>query len=318
VLEALPKHRPFAAYADGDIVFIRPMDLGALLEPLGRGRIAVAVDESTLEYYRDVQALASAGPVARLLSTFPSGPLLQGGLIFTNPADDGGIYELFWELASQAASDGYIPDLPWDDMCLITALLAQRGPLWDRLLVLGHEWNYITDARKDPGVFGCGAHFGGRKAQAALLQQRDLLFPNDSSSSSAWGSVWTEVGRDGPAVFRGAWPKGDDARNRDPVTAPVPFALTWQVPANTSSCVIRARLDAPTDSTRDGAMAHVYVDGRVACLPLPLGAPVRVPIRFDRAETVTVIGVGAARGAAAVIHDPFGVDSAGRSHNGHA
>jgi hypothetical protein len=147
LIDALPQVDQFDVHSDADIIFLRPFDLRALLGPLEQGRIAAAIDESTLDYYQTVQALAPA-------SGAQGGPLLQGGLVFRNPADDGGFYTRFWELAEQVAASGQLSDLPWDDMSILSMLLTQGGPLWERLLILGHEWNFISDANKDPGVFG--------------------------------------------------------------------------------------------------------------------------------------------------------------------
>ncbi|MGH8902506.1 MAG: hypothetical protein ACRDYA_12710 [Egibacteraceae bacterium] len=68
VLEALPATDRYAVYADADIVFLRPLDLASLLGPLARGRIAAALDESTLEYFQALSMVAStpARPCSRL------------------------------------------------------------------------------------------------------------------------------------------------------------------------------------------------------------------------------------------------------------
>jgi len=58
-------------------------------------------NESTLDYYQAVQALAETSGAS-------GGPLLQGGLLFRNPADDGGFYLRFWDFAVEAAASGQL------------------------------------------------------------------------------------------------------------------------------------------------------------------------------------------------------------------
>ena len=177
VLGALPSSGRYVVHADSDMFFLRPMNLRSLLGPLARGRIAATIDESSLEYYEALGAGTAASVATMLPGAGAGGPLLQGGLMITNPGDDGQIYDRFWAFAVNAARFGHLNDLPWDDMCILTALLGQGGPLWERLLPLGHEWDYISDAQKDPGIFGCVAHYGGRRAKAFILAQRRRVLP---------------------------------------------------------------------------------------------------------------------------------------------
>jgi hypothetical protein len=315
LLSALPKSDRFAVYSDADMVFLRPLDLTSLLAPLASGRIAAVVDESSLEFYQQLGALA-ATPIARMLPAGgAAGPLLQGGLLFTNPTDDGRFYERFWELAVGAARSGYLAALPWDDMCLITALLGQGGPLWERLLTLGHEWNYISDTRKDPGIFGCVAHYGGRRAQAFMLTQGKNLFPSDmeGDTSNAWGTITAPSAASG--LIRGSWGRrvlprlkvGSEPARRS-WTVALPFALTWSVPIGIRRLNIAAALQGPVSGKGPDLTEtafFVYVDGRLVCRSMADAGRVRATVRFDQAETVTIIAVTHSRNSHVQLDDPF-------------
>lgn len=283
VLEALPVTRRHTVYADADVLFVRPMDLASLLRPLARGRIAAGVDESWLEYYHEIQGL-SATPAGNILpAAGTGGPLLQGGLLFTNAEDDGGFYDRFWELAARAAGSGLLDDLPWDDMCLITALLGQGGPLWERLLTLAPEWNFITDTRKEPGVLACATHYGGRTAQAHLLAQRGRLFPKPpevAAGGGAWGTVASPLAAPTRAPWHGR------ARS-EPLAVPIPFALTWAVPPGARSCTV-----CVTHEDDGAAALLIHVDGRLVERVPASGGLVTETVRFARAETLTVVGAG--------------------------
>jgi hypothetical protein len=269
VLEALPASEKFAVYSDADIMYLRPMDLSSLVGPLSTGRIAAAVDESTITYYGRIGAFA-AGPTGGLPAAGGGGPLLQAGLVFSNPLDDGGLYDRFWKLAVDAASAGHLPDLPYDDMCLLAALLGQGGPLWERLLPLGHEWNYITDGEKDPGVFGCAAHYGGHRAKALLLQQSEAnrMSSFGSEKAECWGSLSSgdvEI----KTLTRGTWPfhparEGFEAwANTSPTPVSLPFALSWPAPPDAKRFTIRTTKADSGNASQD-AMYFVYLDGRLA------------------------------------------------------
>jgi hypothetical protein len=280
LLRAIGRPARYDVHADADIVFLRPMDLTALLGPLSRGRIAAAVDESTLDYYRQLE-LTAAGPAAGVLpAAGAGGPLLQAGLLFTNPADDGELYEHFWEYASTIAKGGHLLHVPSDDMCLLATLLGQAGPCWERLLMLGHEWNYITDAEKDPGIFGCAAHYGGRKAKALVLESAPRLFPPAAGEDGPWGTVQQERGPWNDRDGTGAW------------RVPLPFCLTWRVPY-AARCVHL--------SVANNAAVYVYVDGYLIAR-LPPDTQRMIPL--SAAETVTLLGMDS--GAVASVAVTFG------------
>jgi hypothetical protein len=317
VLSALPRTDRYDVYADGDLIFLRPMNLASLLGPLARGRIAAAVDESSLYYYGRLATLASAPAAALLPSAGAGGPLLQAGLLFTNPADDGGFYDRFWEFAVRAARSGDLPDLPWDDMCIVSTLLGEGGPLWERLLPLGYEWNYITDVRKDPGVFGCAAHYGGQKAKTFILSQVERLFSSgaDPRVATSWGTVSIGNSAEDATLMRGAWPRPEDldhacraegARGLPPVS--VPFCLSWAVPRCASRADVCASLCARASSDAAAereATFFVYVDGQLA-VRLPTGnGRVQAAVRFAQAETVTIIAVSRSLDSHVHLEEPF-------------
>ncbi len=316
VLRALPRTDRYDVYSDGDLVFLRPMNLASLLGPLARGRIAAAVDESSLSYYGRLGTLASAPAAALLPSAGTGGPLLQSGLLFTNPADDGGFYDRFWEFAVRAARSGDLPELPWDDMCVVSTLLGEGGPLWERLLPLGYEWNYITDVRKDPGIFGCAAHYGGPKAKTLILSQVERLFSSgaDARVATSWGTVSIGSAAADAALMRGAWPRpedldyacrAEDAQGLPPVS--VPFCLSWAVPRWASRVDVRASLCgcAPSEAAEREATFFVYVDGALAVrLPTSNGR-VHAVVRLARAETVTIIAVSRSPNSHVHLDEPF-------------
>lgn len=290
----------FAVYADGDLIFLRPMDLASLVQPLSAGRIAAAVDESSIAYYDRLRSLAPS--LSRVLpAAGAGGPLIQAGLIFTNPVDNGGFYEHFWELAVAAARSGHIAELPFDDMCIISTLLGQGGPQWERFLTLGHEWNYITDAIKDPGVFGCAAHYGGHRAKAFLLEQRNRLFP-PASADGGWGSITPPPGSVATSsLVRGPWLRAVGAMPDSALPVSLPFALTWTAPYGARSCVVAAKAQRDTDAT-----LHVYVDGRLIRRVRIDRLEVYTTVPLDQAETVTIVGVGHSGESGIYLYPPFG------------
>lgn len=282
VMAALPPPDSYAVYADADIIFLRPMDLAALISPLEAGRIAAAVDESSIDYFG---RLAAAMPqLGRIMpAAAPGGPLLQAGLLATNPRDDGGIYQRFWELAGAAARAGLLAELPFDDMCLLSTLLGHGGPLWHRLLPLGHEWNYITDARKDPGVFGCGAHYGGHRAKAFILDRRArLLAP--FGAGSCWGTVPADPGTARELVRGIVQRPSADPDGEVPVL--FPFCLSWAVPPGDRELELTAALPCAHQAT-----FFVYTDGRLADRVHAGEGRAHARARWTHAEVVTVIGV---------------------------
>jgi hypothetical protein len=303
LLAALPATDAYDVHSDVDILFVRPMDLASLMVPLAKGRIAAAVDESYLDYHLHYETLA-AGPAAAYLPAAGSGgPLLQGGLLFTNPADDGGFYRRFWDLAVSAAKSGNLSSLPWDDMCIITSILGHGGPLWERLLILGSDWNYITDASKEPGVFGRSAHYGGRKAQAWLRTQHESLFPSADGNEpcSWWGTVAVPGDSETPAFVRGPWRHRANAGDvQGPLSVPIPFALSRIVPDHVWTFDFFAAVfgTVPAD-----AVFYIYVDGRLAGMVSPEEGRAQMSVGVTGAETVTVIGVSRTRGCHVHLYD---------------
>ncbi|MGH8902505.1 MAG: hypothetical protein ACRDYA_12705 [Egibacteraceae bacterium] len=242
------------------------------------------------------------------------GPLLQAGLIFTNPADDGGFYERLWDFALRAAREGHLPHLPWDDMCIVAATLGQGGPLWERLLTLGHKWNYIADAAKDPGIFGCAAHYGGHRAKAFFLDQVEHMFPPvlEADGARCWGSVATP-GSAPSGLVRGPWPHpahgGAGTRagsSVESLSIPLPFCLSWHVPASVATVRVSGAVHGPgTESPRQDAVLFLYVDGRLTQRVPARDGHVRTVVPVLGAETLTIVGVSATPGCALRLDEPF-------------
>ncbi|MFD7707538.1 hypothetical protein [Streptomyces sp. NPDC059786] len=312
LLSALPHTDRYDVHCDADIVFLRPLDLASLLGPLAKGRIAAAVDESTLEYYAKLGRLAATTAGGLLPAAGSGGPLLQAGMIFSNPRDDGGFYQEFWKLAVDAANAGCLTDLPWDDMCVVSALLGQGGSLWERLLPLGQEWNYITDTVKDPGIFGCAAHYGGHRAKAFVLGQADRLFPRQETDRAEcpWGTATTIDPETGHArLTRGLWQiqdpldeRGNLGLPRDSLTVGLPFSLTWAIRNDAPDLVLRARISAgDAESAQENASAafFVYVDGRLHQRLEPEDGHVEARVRLDQEETVTLLAVSSVEASTA-------------------
>jgi hypothetical protein len=298
VMAALPSADFFTVYVDADIMFLRPMDLASLVAPLRHGRIAAAVDESSVNYVGMIRRAADY--TSRLLpAAGVGGPLLQAGMIFTNPADDGGIFAQFWQLALGFARAGHIGKLPFDDMCLLAALLGQGGPLWERLLPLGHEWNYITNETQDPGIFGCAAHYGGHRAKAFFLARQHDFLPQ--GRKDCWGSIADPRPSDlQPDVgeFR-LWRNwsGGPAQS-EPVT--MPFALSWNVPYGAKGFEFRAQIPAAESAT-----FLFYVDGRLVDRTWTAGGPVRTVINSHQADVVTIIAATGPGGQSAFLDCSF-------------
>lgn len=313
----LPSCDRYDVHADGDILFLRPMDLAALLRPMAQGRIAAAIDESTLDHYAALGMIASTSLADMLPAAGSGGPLLQTGLIFSNPNDDGALYDRFWDFALSAAASGHLEQLPSDDMCIVAALLGQGGPLWERLLPLGHEWNYITDSVKDPGIFGCAAHYGGHRAKAFILAQAGTLFPpGDDAHLAPWGTVTSTIDAAEPALFRGPWLRRLSLRSVDdsistPLSIPLPFALSWPVPCGVTEVDISGALVRPDSLTgpgEDGANLFVYADGRLVRRLVADNRRVRATVHLGHAETVTVVGTATSPGRVLHLDGPFNHD----------
>jgi hypothetical protein len=284
VIAALPPTDCFTAYVDADIMFLRPMDLTSLVAPLQHGRIAAAVDESTINYFGMIRR--AAGYTSRLLPVVGTGgPLLQAGMVFTNPADDGDVFAQFWQLALATARTGHIDRLPFDDMCLLTALLGQGGPLWERLLPLGHEWNYITSETQDPGIFGCAAHYGGHRAKSFLLAHQHDFSPQDDET--CWGSITDHQAAPLQADVQAlrlwrSWSNGPAQSE----AVPIPFALSWNIPYGADRFEFQART-----STGGSATFLLYIDGRLAGRAWTSGGSAATVLEFGQANVVTVIAV---------------------------
>jgi hypothetical protein len=253
VLASVPRDTKFSAYMDSDILLMRPMDLSSLFEPLSRGRIGVSVDESMQAYTRLLQEHACTMlPVINVPGV--GGPLLQGGLIFSHTEDDGDFYQEFWRLAEIAATKDIVELLPFDDMALLTALLTQGGKFWDRWLPLGHEWNYITAADQDPGVFAVGTHYGGFRAKSLVLHESSrFTIPNNPDH--AWGSTSSGFVNGERRFLRGAIAGKLEVGFVRYHLAP-PFAISWSAPLDTRSVTVDVR-------SQGGHLGNmlVYVDG---------------------------------------------------------
>ncbi|MFH8409873.1 hypothetical protein ACH4FX_34605 [Streptomyces sp. NPDC018019] len=316
--DRLPPWDGYDVHADADLLFLRPMDLGALDRPLAGGRIAAVVDESTMEYYAELGTVAPLPVAAMLGAPGTGGPLLQAGLIFSNPADDGGLYDRLWRFAVAAAGAGQLDAVPSDDMGVVSSLLGQRGPLWQRLLALGHEWNYISGALKDPGVFGCVAHFGGRRAKKFLLAQSGLLFPPDTDSSrTPWGTMRPPSRSGRTTAVRGLWQRGRlpaagsaPAPSTTGLDLALPFSLSWRVPPHAVSLLVEGGVRAgrggmPAGAAAVDAVLFVYLDGRLVERVPVEALRFRCPVRLGRAETVTLIGVSRHRDCAIRLKHPL-------------
>jgi hypothetical protein len=304
LLAALPATDAYDVHSDVDILFVRPLDLASLMAPLAKGRIAAAVDESYLDYHTHYETLAAGPAAASLPAAGSGGPLLQGGLLFTNPADDGGFYKLFWDLAVSAARSGNLGSLPWDDMCILTSLLGHGGPLWERLLVLGSDWNYITDAVKEPGVFGRAAHYGGKRAQSWLRAQGESLFPSDETKPcNWWGTVAVSEDSGVSKFVRGPWRRRAEAGGNagdvhGPLSVPLPFALSRIVSDHARTFDFLAAVPGPGT-----VVFYLYVDGRLAGMTSPREGRAQMSVGVAGAETVTVIGVGRMPGCHVQLYD---------------
>lgn len=294
----------YDVHADTDMLFLRPMNLAALVPHLENGRIAAAVDRSTIDYYRLMEELADGDG-----DSFPvagsRGPMVQGGLIFRNRSDDGGVFDRMWELACAEARAGALGDVPWDDMAFLTNLLGHDGPLWGRLIALGHEWNFISDEERDPGVFGHVAHYGGGEHLKAFMVKRfATLFPpvDGLSDLPLWQREpdvarvgYGRVGLAGEAGFDALHVSVDGGKTTEALSLHPPFSVTWRVPGHARAMSFKPAL---SDTSRRGARDHAglrllaYVDGRLAADTRVGARPhAEVALPVEDAESVTLIGV---------------------------
>ena len=307
VRAALPAFDGFDVHADADLLFLRPLDLIALVEPLAAGRIAAVVDESTLDHFAAVSADAGGPSTAAMPTAEPGGQMWQTGLIFSDPTDDGGLYDHVWQAALDTAASGRLAELPNDDMAIFAALLGFGGPLWHRALALGHDWNYVSDELKDPGVFGRVAHYGGRRAKDHLLMSAARMFPlHDAGRAVPWGSLFRQADAGNGRAVRGLF-GSLPLDGRRPVTPllPLPLCLTWLVPHG----VERMHLDAttvvatrPDERPEDSHVTfHVHHDGRMVRRVVQHGDP-SLTVLPAGATTVTLIAVADRPGLALRTH----------------
>jgi hypothetical protein len=297
VQAVVSRQTEFSAYVDSDLVLSRPMDLGALTGPLSRGRIAAVVDESTISYLGllggAAAALATVLPVAGV-----GGPLVQSGLVFTG-TDDGNLHRRLWDLAVRAARSSVLDALPFDDMCLLTSLLSERGALWERFLPLGQEWNFITARDKEPGAFGVGAHYGGFRAKQIILDKPSAFEP-PTDPYDAWGAVGT-AGE--AALRRGVLRAAGEPRGHRVTT---PFALSWRVPDGSSGMRLRVL-------GGDLGVTAFYRDG-VAIRPVADDQWYRLDV--GGCDVVTVVGTPGRAGPADVTVEPTFLYDAGATTAG--
>jgi hypothetical protein len=302
---ALPPTTAYDAYSDCDIIYLRPLDLGSLAGPLSRGRIAATVDESSVDYYLALGSPRSEPITAMLPSAGSGGPLLQGGLLFTNPTDDGGIYDRFWSFATDMASAGHLAKLPWDDMCILTTLLGQGGPLWERLLPLSHDWDYITDSGKDPGIFGGAAHYGGHRAKNFLLSRSEQILPATRDPRECWGTVAVpENGTSAYFVSHGTHEMSGSGESIGPLRVPLPFCLSWRVPEGAASFTVSAAINSPGDCPRSASFI-VYVDGHLSFRFPHRNQEIQETLPLTYAETITIVGIAQTPGCTVLLEEPF-------------
>ena len=86
----------YDVHADADVLFLRPMPLVSLIPHLEAGRVAMAIDRATIDYYRLTEDLLHRGSSIAVSLDGSRGPMVQGGLMFRNPADDGGLLQRMW------------------------------------------------------------------------------------------------------------------------------------------------------------------------------------------------------------------------------
>jgi hypothetical protein len=300
VFSALPASPRLDAYSDADLLFLRPLDLGSVIVPLEDGRIAAAVDESSLDHYLQIGELASTAVADLFPTSALAGPLLQTGLILCNPYDNGGFYNRFWDFAIRAARCDLLDRLPSDDMFVVSALLGQGGLLWDRLLTLGNDWNYITDSTKDPGIFGRVAHYGGRRAKTMILKEYEHPYSPAQLTDTAgcWGTV---TDADTSRLQRGAWPTHVNPMLRAPirvghrrVVASAPLCLSWLTPADATAleasattCIACGRGVLPSVELT----LFMYIDGRLVARTTTCQGSVSVTAPLQGAETISLVAV---------------------------
>jgi hypothetical protein len=304
VLASIGINARYDVHADADMLFLRPMDLGSLEPQLRAGRIAMAIDRATIEYYRQLESLSAEANSRSFPVAGSRGPMVQGGLLFRNPEDDGGLLDQMWNLACEEARVGALDRVPWDDMAFLTNLLSQAGPLWGRLLALGHEWNYISDEGLGPGVFGYVAHYAGRdELKGFMAREFSRRFPPVDGLGPVY--LWQRepdivcvgygrVGLAGEAGYDGLGVLVDGKRIRDSLSMHPPFSATWHVPDGATEFAFTSAL---SDTSRNGDQEHrgmrllCYGDGRlITDCYVRRGEPQHVCFPVDGLECVTLIG----------------------------
>ncbi|HEX9623829.1 MAG TPA: hypothetical protein VF979_05580, partial [Streptosporangiaceae bacterium] len=171
--------------------------------------------------------------------------------------------------------------------------------LWERLLPLGHEWNYITSQTQDPGAFGCVAHYGGHRAKAYLLTQPQFA---GEAALSCWGSVADRAAEtsDGDTEGHRLWRHWTSPGPGQDEPIPVPFALSWPVPTSAAEFTASIRVPTGPDS-----YFLLYLDGLLAQRQAASDGRADFAIRLGEADVVTVIGVSDAASPDAFITTHF-------------
>lgn len=283
VLSRIPNDSEFQVYIDSDLVFIRPMDLFSVADLLRKGRIGLTVDESMLNYSSLIQERCSS---LHPIINFPGscGPLLQGGLIFTSSTDNGNFFEEFWKIATIAASENILDLLPFDDMTLLTLLLTKGGKFWNRWLPISPEWNYITAAGQDPGVFGVGAHYGGYNAKKFILENISKFTIDNNKRFVAWGSEASEY-KGGRWYFNRGIFLGKQKGNYVFYELSTPFAITMNLKKSTS--VVEFEIDTIRQFS---CTLYFYSDGKyLSSLKCETANHINIKLNLNGGKTISII-----------------------------
>jgi hypothetical protein len=297
----------FDVHVDSDMLFLRPFDLGALVPCLESGRIAMAIDRSTQDYHQLLEKIAARTGSTAFPVAGSRGPMVQGGLMFRNPEDDGGLLRLLWESACRDARADGLALAPWDDMAFLSNFLGHGGDLWGRLLPLGHEWNYISDGERDGGVFSYVAHYGGSPKNVDFITRRfSQLCPSLGGSRDL--PLWRRepdvvrvgfggVGLAGECGYDGLSVTVAGKRVENALSLHPPFCASWQVPSGSEYFAFTPLLNDSCRFLRNGEMRVrllCYVNAayrQEARIAERVGAQVKLNVRG--AESITLIGVTA-------------------------
>ena len=302
-----PAQGRFDVHADSDMLFLRPFDLGALIPYLEVGRIAMAIDRSTQDYYQFLEKVAPCSGSTAFPVAGSRGPMVQGGLMFRNPYDDGGLLQLLWEYACRDARTNGLAHAPWDDMAFLSNLLGHSGDLWGRLLPLGHEWNFISNTERDGGVFSYVAHYGGSPKDVDFIAGRyTQLYPSVRALQDL--QLWQrepDIVRVGYGRVGLAGESGYDAlsvtvtgkRIENALSLHPPFCASWRVHPSADYFSFTPSLNDTCRFVGNGEMRVrllCYVDGafrQEERIVGRTGAQLKLQVRD--AESVTLIGVTA-------------------------